>query len=230
VLDWDHNAYYQRVVLRQLPHRCERVLDVGCGAGSFAALLAQRSDQVDALDRSAEMIEEAKRRAPVNVHCVLRDALVDPLPGKDYDAIVSITALHHMPLQEALPVLADALRPGGVLAAVALPRPDLRHELPVEIAAAIAHRVLGAMFLVRRLLGSDSVFAKDPGRGSMSVVMNPPLTTRQVADLAATLLPGARVRRLIFWRYLLIWHKPPLRLCWCSPPSACCGPGGDWRR
>jgi 2-polyprenyl-3-methyl-5-hydroxy-6-metoxy-1,4-benzoquinol methylase len=85
------------------------VLDVGCGAGSFAAELAQRSRQVDAVDRSAAMIEEAKRHTPDNVNCVLADVLVDALPSRDYDAIFSITALHHMSLQDALPVLAEAL-------------------------------------------------------------------------------------------------------------------------
>jgi hypothetical protein len=29
VLDWDHNAYYHRLLLRQLPQKCNRVLDVG---------------------------------------------------------------------------------------------------------------------------------------------------------------------------------------------------------
>jgi SAM-dependent methyltransferase len=209
VLDWDHNAYYQRLLLRQLPRRCRRVLDVGCGAGSFAVQLAQRSKQVDAVDRSAEMIAEAKRRTPGNVNCVLGDVLADALPNRDYDAIVSITALHHMPLEKALPRLADALVPGGVLAAVALPRPDLRRELPAEVVAVAGHRLLGAVFWLKRLLGSGNGFAKDPDRLSMPVVMNPPLSTREVADLATTLLPGARVRRLLFWRYLLIWQKPP---------------------
>jgi SAM-dependent methyltransferase len=208
VLDWHHNAYYHRLLLRQLPQRCQRVLDVGCGAGLFAARLAQRSKQVDAVDRCAAMIEEAKRRTPDNVNCVLADVLVDALPSKDYDAILSITALHHMPLQDALPVLADALRPGGVLAAVALPRPDLRRELPIEIVAAIGHRLLGAVFFAKRALRSDDGFAKDPDRSSMPVAMNPPLTTREVADQAAALLPGVQVRRLLFWRYLLIWRKP----------------------
>jgi SAM-dependent methyltransferase len=184
------------------------VLDVGCGAGAFAAQLAQRSEQVDALDRSAEMIEEAKRRTPDNVNCVLADVLADPLPGKDYDAIFSISALHHMPLQDSLPVLAAALRPAGILAAIALPRPDLARELPVEIVAAAGHRLLGAMFLATRLLGSNGGFAKDSTRSTMPVVMEPPLTTREVADQAAEVLPGVRVRRLLFWRYLLIWQKP----------------------
>jgi ubiquinone/menaquinone biosynthesis C-methylase UbiE len=81
VLDWDHNAYYHRLLLRQLPQRCHCVLDVGCGTGSFAAKLAQLSEQVDAVDRSAAMIEDAKRRTPDNVNCVLADVLVDALPS-----------------------------------------------------------------------------------------------------------------------------------------------------
>lgn len=40
------------------------------------------------------MIEEAKRRTPGNVNCVLADILIGPLPGMDYDAIFSVSALH----------------------------------------------------------------------------------------------------------------------------------------
>jgi SAM-dependent methyltransferase len=208
MLDWDHNAYYHRLLLRHLPTPSQRVLDVGCGAGAFAARLAGRSEQVDAVDRSAVMIAEAKRRTPDNVRFVLGDVLTDPLPGQDYDAIVSISALHHMPLPDALTVLAAGLRPGGVLAVIALPRLDLRRELHVEIAAMAGHRLLGALFLPARRLGLANGFAKDPARDVMPMVMDPPLTTREVAVQAAAVLPGARVRRLLFWRYLLVWHKP----------------------
>lgn len=209
VLDWDHNAYYHRLLLRHLPRPRRRVLDVGCGAGAFAARLAHYSEQVDAVDCSARMIEEARRRTPDNVHCVLADVLADPLPGKGYDAIFSVSALHHMPLQDALPVFAAALRPGGILAAVALPRTDLRHELPVELVAAVAHRLLGVVFFANRLLGRTRSFPKEHHtRTGMPVVMNPPLTTRAVARQAAAILPGVHVRRLLFWRYLLIWEKP----------------------
>jgi hypothetical protein len=40
------------------------------------------------------------------------------------------------------------------------------------------------------------------------MVLSPALTTRQVRQHATRALPGAQVRRLIFWRYLLLWHKP----------------------
>jgi hypothetical protein len=64
------------------------------------------------------------------------------------------------------------------------------------------------MYLAKRLLGSSGGFAKESTRSSMPVVMDPPLTTREVASQVAAALPGVRVRRLLFWRYLLIWQKP----------------------
>jgi ubiquinone/menaquinone biosynthesis C-methylase UbiE len=76
VLDWNHNAYNHRLLLGQLPQRRHRVLDVVCGAGSFAARLAGRVEQVDAIDRSAAMIEMARQRTPENVNCVLADVLM----------------------------------------------------------------------------------------------------------------------------------------------------------
>lgn len=69
--------------------------------------------------------------------------LRERLPAEGYDAIVSISALHHLPLEDALRRLATAVRPGGVLAEVVLPQRDLRRELPVELAAAIAQRLFG---------------------------------------------------------------------------------------
>lgn len=207
-LDWDHNAYYHRLVLRHLPRPCNRVLDVGCGAGAFAVELAGRAGHVDALDRSPAMIEEAKRVASPNVTCILADVLKEPLPDARYDAIVSISALHHAPVEEVLPRLAGALRPGGVLAAVALPRRDLLHELPAEVTAVIGHRVLGAAFAILRASGRRRWYAKELDHIIMPVVLDPSLTTRQVRQQAPALLPGAQVRRLLFWRYFLMWQKP----------------------
>jgi hypothetical protein len=42
----------------------------------------------------------------------------------------------------------------------------------------------------------------------MPMVFDPPLTTREVRQHAAAVLPGAQVRRLLFWRYLLTWQRP----------------------
>jgi SAM-dependent methyltransferase len=207
-LDWDHNAYYHRLLLRHLPRPCNRVLDVGCGAGAFAVELAKRAERVDVLDRSPAMIEEARRVVPPNVTCILADLLQEPLPDTRYDAIVSISALHHISLAEALPRLAGALRPGGVLAAAALPRRDLLRELPAELTAAIGHRLFGTAFAILRTIDRGRWYAMEPNRAIMPVVLDPSLTTRQVRHQASALLPGARVRRLVFSRYFMLWQKP----------------------
>jgi SAM-dependent methyltransferase len=206
-LAWDHNAYYQRVLLSQLPPRCARVLDVGCGAGAFAARLAGRAEHVDAVDQSAAMIEAARRRAPANVTCIHADVMKLSLPADHYDAIVSITALHHVPLGDALRHLAPALRTGGVLAAVVLPRSDLPGEMLVETVGAAANRVFGALFAMLRTTGRGGWYRLESTHEGMPKVFDPPLTTRRAREVATATLPGARVRRLLFWRYLLVWRR-----------------------
>jgi 2-polyprenyl-3-methyl-5-hydroxy-6-metoxy-1,4-benzoquinol methylase len=195
---WDHNRHYWPLLLRALPDRCDRVLDAGCGAGDLAAVLAGRAARVDAVDRSPEMVALARARVPANVAVTEADVLRSASPPGGYDAVVSVSVLHHLPLEEALVSLSAALRPGGVLAVVALPRADLPRELPVEAAAAVLHRVVG---LARRARGRGEV--PTPGMP----VRAPEFTVREVRRRAAAVLPGVRVRRLLFWRYLLVWRR-----------------------
>ena len=154
------------------------------------------------------MIEAARRRTPADVSCVRADAMELSLPAEHYDAIVSITALHHLPLADALRHLAPALRPGGVLAAVVLPRSDLPSELLTEMVAAPANRVLGALFAALRATGRGSWYRTEPTQEAVPKVFDAPLTTRQAAEVAAVTLPCGHVRRLLFWRYLLLWRRP----------------------
>jgi SAM-dependent methyltransferase len=174
----------------------------------WTARLADRVEHVDAVDKSATMIEAAQLRTPANVTCALTDVMELPLPAQHYDAIVSITALHHLPLGDALRHLAPALRPGGVLAAVVLPRVDLPREVPIEMVAVAANRVSGALWAVLRAIGGGSWYRPESTGEMMPKVFNPPLTTRQAREVAAAALPGTQVRRLLFWRYLLLWRRP----------------------
>jgi SAM-dependent methyltransferase len=199
VPSWDHNAHYWPLLLRELPRSCSRVLEVGCGAGGLAAVLAGRADTVDAVDRSPEMVALARARVPGNVRVVQADLLDLPLPAGGYDAVVSVAVLHHVPLEPALRALSEAVRPGGVLAAVALPRTDLPRELPVEALATVVNRGVG---LGRLLRGR-----RDRATPGMPV-RDPELTVREVRRRAAAVLPGVRVRRLLFWRYALVWRRP----------------------
>ncbi len=197
-LSWDHNAHYRPALLRALPDRCERVLEVGCGAGDLAAVLAGRATSVDAVDRSPQMVALARARVPANVRVIEADVLSLDLPPGGYDAVVGVSVLHHLPLEEALQHLAAAVRPGGVLAMVALPRTDLPRDLPVEALAVVVNRAVGLWRLAR----GRSRGGPPPG---MPVRAAEP-TVRQVRARARAVLPGVSVRRLLLWRYLLVWR------------------------
>ena len=205
---WDHNAWYHRLLLAQVPAGSSRVLDVGCGAGTLARELAARVERVDAVDRDPGMVAVARRDAPPNLHVHQADVLDVELPAGSYDAVLSSSVLHHLPLEPALTRMAGWLRPGGVLAAVTLPRVDLPRELPLELAAVLGHQGLGAALVVGRRLTGRSLFAHEPTVGDMPM-RDPELTTRQVRSAAAAVLPGVRVRRLLFWRFALTWTRPP---------------------
>jgi SAM-dependent methyltransferase len=206
---WDHNTYYHERLLQALPAPCGRVLDVGCGKGRFAARLAERADRVDALDRSPVMIAEARRTVPANVTCLLGDAASADLPEGGYDAITSISALHHMDLPAVLPRLAAALRPGGLLIAISLHRLEIPRGLPAEAVSVFCNNGRRAVLLClpagRQYRREMHLRQAAPAQVPM---MNPEITIRQVRAQAAAALPGSRVRWLVHWRYELTWQKP----------------------
>jgi SAM-dependent methyltransferase len=133
------------------------VLDVGCGAGALARELARRVEQVDALDRDPTMVALARTRAPANLTVLQGDALaVDLRPG-GYDAVLSLSALHHLPLQPALERMAFAA--GRALTGLSLFARQAGHaampvhdpELTTRQVRAAASEVLPGV-RVRRLL------------------------------------------------------------------------------
>jgi ubiquinone/menaquinone biosynthesis C-methylase UbiE/DNA-binding transcriptional ArsR family regulator len=92
--------------------------DLGCGTGQVAAALAPFVKQVVAVDRSADMLQAARRRLRdlpnVDVRRGELEAL--PIPDGELDAATLLLVLHHLPDPvEALGEAARVLRPGGRL-------------------------------------------------------------------------------------------------------------------
>jgi SAM-dependent methyltransferase len=57
---------YRREISLLDGRRYARVLEIGCGAGAFTRLLADLSDEVDALDISPSAIEQARQSVPLD--------------------------------------------------------------------------------------------------------------------------------------------------------------------
>src|SRR5262252_8583858 len=108
---WNHNSHYHRYLLKHIPPHCQQALEIGCGSGAFARLLASRAEQVLALDVSPQMIRLAQERSHhyPNITYRVTDVLAWEFPSDHFDCIVLIATLHHLPLEEMLLKMKDAL-------------------------------------------------------------------------------------------------------------------------
>jgi SAM-dependent methyltransferase len=114
-----NNAYYERPATLALAGDVSgrRILDAGCGSGPLFAALRERGAVVTGFDRSAGMIELARRRLGAEADLRVAD-LADPLPYPDdaFDDVIASLVLHY--LQDWGPALAElrrVLKTGGRL-------------------------------------------------------------------------------------------------------------------
>jgi SAM-dependent methyltransferase len=201
---WDHNGHYHSFLLKHIPASCGAALDVGCGTGAFSRLLAERSDQVVALDLSPRMIEIAKARSKPysNIEFQVADATRWVFPVGEFDCVASIATLHHLPIEEMLLKMRGALRVGGTLAIL-----DLYESagLVDVLAGMVAVPVSFVLRLIKtgRLSEPPQVRAAWAEHGRNDTY--PPLA--RVRQICERTLPGAEVRQHLLWRYSIIWRK-----------------------
>ena len=97
-----------------------RVLDVGCGIGGSARILARDYGfEVLGISISPAQIRRAQELTPVGLSCrfAVMDALALELADGSFDAVWSVEACPHMPdKQRYADELLRVLRPGGLLA------------------------------------------------------------------------------------------------------------------
>jgi ubiquinone/menaquinone biosynthesis C-methylase UbiE len=202
---WDHNSHYHRFLLRHVPAHCSQALELGCGSGAFARLLANRAQQVLALDLSPQMIRIARKRSTnyTNIDFQRADARVWEFPPESFDCICSIATLHHLPLEETLAKMKRALRANGVLLVL-----DLYQESffgAYTSLAAIPLNLVLRYLKTGRFLDPPEVRAAWAEHGRHDTY----LTLSQLRQRCQALLPGVKIRKHLFWRYSLIWKKFP---------------------
>jgi ubiquinone/menaquinone biosynthesis C-methylase UbiE len=110
-----HDAFAALVVELLAPFAGdERALDVGCGTGALAYVLAEHVREVVGVDESEAFIEAARRSAPPGCTFVVADATSLPFPYGDFDLVGCVRVLHHVRRPElVVSELARVARPGG---------------------------------------------------------------------------------------------------------------------
>ncbi|MGW7297470.1 class I SAM-dependent methyltransferase [Streptomyces sp. NPDC054829] len=198
---WDHNAHYHRWILRQVPRRFDRALDAGSGSGDLARLLAARADAVEAVDSDPGITAQARKLTPpeLPVTFTVTDAMTE-LPAGPYDVITCVAVIHHLPFTEALLRFRADLAPGGTLVIVGLTHP----QGPLD-------HLLGALAIpANAAMG----WLRNRGRPAQRPIAmtarthQPDMTFDEITREARAVLPGARLRRRLFWRYTLVWKRP----------------------
>lgn len=95
---------------------CKRVIDIGCGKGTFLALLRQRGVEGEGIDLDPKVLEEARGKG-LKVHLGSALEVLPRLEGR-FDAAFLGHIIEHFPPHEAMQLLhatARILEPGGVI-------------------------------------------------------------------------------------------------------------------
>jgi len=114
----DHETWIRTAFQQLLPLQGCQVLDMGCGHGMAAIVLARAGAQVTAVDLSLGYLTEARRRAEANhvvgICWIQGDAEQLPFADQQFDRIWGNAILHHLHLDRAAAEIHRVLRPGGV--------------------------------------------------------------------------------------------------------------------
>lgn len=205
--NWNHNNHYYDFLLDSLPQNNQHILEIGCGIGAFSRLLAERANLVTAIDLSPEMIKRAKSlsKSQTNIDFQIADILESDFPPESFDAIVSIATFHHLPLNEVLPKLKSALKPGGKLMILDVLRMETIKDFLIGAIAVPLSFVLKVF---------HNGFVR-PTREQREAWKNHTKTDCCLSfSEAKQIYPGyfekASVQRHFFFRYSMIWEKTAL--------------------
>lgn len=201
---WTTNNHYHSSLLKFVPENCENALEIGCGTGAFARLLARRCKHVIGLDLSSEMIRVARSRSSQfeNLQFELANAMTWNYSDSHFDFVCSIATLHHLEQRELLLKIKDALKPHGVLVVLDLVESE---SLSEQLCDVVALGVSAGLRLSQngRLRPPKEVRRAWEKHGKHDHYS----TMSELRELANEILPGASVRRNLLWRYTLTYKK-----------------------
>jgi SAM-dependent methyltransferase len=200
---WSHNLHYAPVVLRAA-RRVRRTggrtaLDVGCGTGVLVARLADVLPEVTGVEPDPATAARAERRTAGMPGVRILSAGFPSPDVAAHDLVSLVAVLHHLPLASGAAAVRSAVRPGGRLVIVGAYREE-RRDLPLSIASLLLNPVIGILKHPRPTTARPE---------SMTApVADPEHSYLEIRAALRRELPGIRMRRRLFWRYVAEWRAP----------------------
>jgi SAM-dependent methyltransferase len=185
---WNHNSHYYPLLRAAVPDTATRVLDIGCGDGTFCRLLVRPDRLVVGLDLDPRHLAPAP-----GVTYVVGSAEALGLADETFDAVTMTMVLHHVDARRALAEAVRVLAPGGSLQVLGIGRYGGPRDLPYELRDAVAHRLHSR--------------GREPWEPPTTKV-DPVETWSEVLTTVRRRLPGCAWDRLPMWRYRVTWTKP----------------------
>ena len=91
-----------------------RALELGCGTGEFTTRLVESGCNLTAVDISEASVERCRARVKGRAEVVVGNIeTAEGLEGREFDAIVGVSVLHHIDLDACLKSVFPLLRRGG---------------------------------------------------------------------------------------------------------------------
>lgn len=201
---WNHNNCYYKTLIKSIPKNAGLCLDVGCGKGELSQMVAQCAARVIAVDLADKMIARARLLHDAeNIEYKCADVLEMTFENASIDAIITTATAHHLPYDWFLEFSKCKLKKGGRLIILDL----------VKASSPTDFLVWGAAFfpnIIMNLLHNGRLHKDDPHTAEVwrkHGAHDTYMTLREIRRLASDHLPGATVKRKLFWRYVLIWEK-----------------------
>lgn len=191
---WNSNLHAFEHLLRQVPARAQRGLDVGCGEGETARILRRRLPSVAGIDPDEAPITEARAYGDDIEYRVAAVETVD-LPCDAFDVVSAVAMLHHTEHGAALRRLSEFVAPGGCLLVVGLARSRCMRDYARDARDAIS---------IRRHTLTKSVWDTPAPK-----IWPPPLSYEEARAASHDVLPEAHFGRLPYFRFGLTWVKKP---------------------
>ncbi len=192
---WNHNTAYHPWLLSIAAEHRSDVLDIGCGDGLLAQRLAPVSRSVTGIDPDPAAIGRAADRLASHPLVTVSQARFEDYRADErrFDLITFVASLHHMDLRGSLTKARDLLTPTGEIAVVGCAANKTVRDWVWSAMCVPAARLGSWLHSETRNIG---VVVTDPQEGLDDI-------RRTVNDV----LPGASVRRALYYRYLVRWRS-----------------------